>query len=86
MIAKARKGYYDDYKSPLAMPIIQLVIDLQAVGQDALAERAKNGEFDSTKAEADEWAASKEGIETFQSFYPRKEFYTFPGSDNPNVD
>lgn len=57
MEAKARAGYYDDFKSPLAAPIIQLVVDLTAVGEHVLAALAVAGEFDSTKEEADAWYA-----------------------------
>jgi hypothetical protein len=46
MEAKAREGYYGDFTSPLATPIMQLVKDLQAKGARALAERAMDGEFD----------------------------------------
>lgn len=60
MEAKARTGYYDDFKSPIATPMVQLVHDLQAAGKPDLAKRAMNGEFDGTKAEAEEWYA-KEG-------------------------
>jgi hypothetical protein len=56
MEAKARDGFYDDYKSPLATPIVQLVRDLQAQGQHDLAKRAMNGEFDASREEAEDWA------------------------------
>lgn len=46
MERKAREGYYGDFTSPLAMPITQLVRDLQAKGAMKLAEDAMNGEFD----------------------------------------
>lgn len=60
MEEKAREGYYDDFKSPLATPIMQLVTDLRSRNKVDLAERAMNGEFDSTKEEAEEWF-SREG-------------------------
>ena len=60
MEKKAREGYYDDFKSPLATPIIQLVNDLNSVGATSLAKRAMNGAFDASKEEAEEWF-SKEG-------------------------
>jgi len=60
MEKKAREGYYDDFRSPLATPIIQLVNDLRAANCDALAKRAIEGEWDGTKEEGDEWFA-KEG-------------------------
>ena len=57
MESKAREGYYDDYRSPLVTPIVQLVTDLRAAGKHELAKRAMNGEFDGTREEADEWFA-----------------------------
>jgi len=55
MSAKAKAGYYDDFRSPLATPIVQLVVDLTKMGHYDLAERARQGEFDATKEEASEW-------------------------------
>lgn len=55
MAKRAREGYYDDYRSPLATPIMQLVQDLQACGQNELANRAVNGEWDGTREEAEAW-------------------------------
>lgn len=61
MIRKARDGYYDDFKSPIAMPCLQLYSDLQALGLGEMAARAANGEWDATKEESDAWAASPDG-------------------------
>ena len=55
MVERARAGFYDDYESPSATPIANLVRDLQMVGLGDLAKRAVNGEFDSTREEAEEW-------------------------------
>lgn len=78
MITKAVDGFYHDYLSPLAMPELQLVADLRSMARhpstkkDArpllkdLAQRVIDGEFDATKAESDEWAASPEGQATFR--------------------
>lgn len=55
MIKKAREGYYSDYDSPIATPCIQLVIDLTEIEAYDIADRAKEGEFDATKEEADDW-------------------------------
>lgn len=66
MIDKSRAGYYDDFKSPIATPIVQLYHDCLAAGLGDLAMRARNGDFDSTDEEADEWAKSPEGQETFR--------------------
>jgi hypothetical protein len=66
MVTRARDGYYDDYKSTLAAPIVQLVVDLEALGRRNLADRARRGEWDGTAAEADAWAASPEGRAAFK--------------------
>lgn len=71
MIMRARAGYYDDFKSPLAMPERQLVIDLRQAGQTGLLERAMDGEFDSTAAESQAWAASEDGQNTFRELFGR---------------
>lgn len=67
MADKAATGYYDDFLSELTMPMIQLVSDLERVGTTPalqLRKRVIEGEFDSTKEEADAWAASPEGQKT----------------------
>ncbi len=76
MVVRARQAYYDDYRSPLPMPINQLVADCRAAGLNDIAERAINGEFDGTKEESDAWAASEEGQATFRELFgqgPTKE-------------
>jgi hypothetical protein len=72
MIERAREGYYDDYKSPLAMPETQLLIDAREarLGREFYG-RIVDGEFDATKAEAEEWAASPDGQETFRQLLGR---------------
>lgn len=77
MIRQAVEGYYHDYLSPLATPEVQLVADLRALASlpatprdsrpllRAVAQRVIAGDFDATKEEADAWAASPEGQETF---------------------
>jgi hypothetical protein len=71
----AREGYYHDFMSPLDAPCIQLVNDLWQAAENhpemrgrilSLRLRAMDGEFDATKEEADDWAASKEGQEAFK--------------------
>jgi hypothetical protein len=66
MITQAQQGYYHDYLSPLALPISQLVADATRYGLTEIAERAKRGDFDATKAEADAWAASPDGQAAFR--------------------
>lgn len=58
MAAKARDGYYDDYRSPLATPIVQLVLDLNKAKRGDLARRAMAGEWDGTREEAEAWYES----------------------------
>lgn len=67
LIERARAGYYDDFKSNLPNPIMQLVYTLNALGHTALAQRAIDGEFDATPAEAQAWAASPAGRATIAS-------------------
>jgi len=78
MITRAVDGYYHDYLSPLIFPEIQLVSDLKALAKQpatgpkaraalaSLAQRVVDGDFDATKEEADAWASSTEGQETFR--------------------
>ena len=68
MVARARRGEYDDYKSHHPAPIVKLVQDCQLYGLPSIAERAINGEFDGTKEDAEEWASSPEGQEVMQAF------------------
>lgn len=65
MIQKALHGYYDDYKSPLAMPEMQLLQDARAAGMEDIAQMVIDGKFDATKEESDAWAASPDGQATF---------------------
>jgi hypothetical protein len=55
MIEAARSGYYSDYDSPIATPCIQLVKDLEYIGATELAGKAREGEFDATEEESNEW-------------------------------
>lgn len=71
MVSRARDGYYDDFKSPLAMPETQLYNDLRAAGRDDLAQKVTTGEWDSTPEESQEWAESFEGRQTIAELGPR---------------
>lgn len=54
----AERGVFDDYESPMPFPLINLVHRLGEAATPeaaALAERVKDGEFDGTQEEADEW-------------------------------
>lgn len=79
LAARAAKSEWNDYFGKGAMNIHDLVGELDqvrsrlAVAADPLAERidvlidrAMHGDFDATKAEADEWAASDEGKQAFR--------------------
>jgi hypothetical protein len=46
MIEKAISGFYGDFTSPLAFPILELVTDAMALGLTDIADRARDGEFD----------------------------------------
>lgn len=65
MIEDARNGLYDDFESPLPSPTMHLVADLQEAGLHFLAEHAMNGDFDSTKEEAEAWF-EREGKDVFK--------------------
>jgi hypothetical protein len=54
-IALALSGHYDDFKSSIELPMVQLVNDLRANGFNNLADRAIAGEFDSTPEESSAW-------------------------------
>jgi hypothetical protein len=58
---KARAGDFDDYESESATPIVDLVMTLERLGKHKLADRARNGEFDGSKGEAEAWA-KREGF------------------------
>lgn len=71
MVAAARAGYYDDFRSDLAFPLIALVDELRAIGQHPLAERVVAGEFDGTTEESDAWARSPDGQAAFRELTRR---------------
>ena len=85
MVEKARQGYYDDFKSPLAMPQMQLLTDLRAHGRDDLTPAVIDGEWDSTPEESKEWAESFEGRSTMAELGPRLAKDVF-GVDLPEFD
>jgi len=67
---RAETGEFDDYGDMYACPITQLYTELRAAGLHAFAKRVANGEFDATKEESDEWAASPEGQEVLSHLSP----------------
>jgi hypothetical protein len=72
LVARARAGYYDDFKSDVVDPIGTLVSDLNRATRDGyydfrdLMRRAIAGEFDATKEEGDAWVASADGQAAFR--------------------
>ena len=67
MATKAAEGYYDDFLSPLAMPMSALMAELAAAGTEpalALRKRVMNGDFDATEEESEAWADSPAGQAT----------------------
>lgn len=68
MVDRASRGYYHDFMSPLDTPTLMLCEELAKADTPAalaLRRRVVNGDFDSTKEEADDWAKSPEGQEAF---------------------
>ena len=59
MAARARTGYYDGYRSHLATPTAQLVLDLFSVKRNDLARRAMGGEWAGTREECLAWWRSQ---------------------------
>lgn len=68
MIAAARCGRWDDYRSEHPNPAGLLVDELRANNLDHLVDRVLGGDFDATRAEGDAWAASAEGLAAFAEF------------------
>jgi len=71
MAAKALLGGYDDFETTSPTPIIDLVRDLKAADRPDLAQRAIDGEWDSTPEEADEWF-EREGRSLLEEPYRAK--------------
>ena len=49
LIVRAREGYYDDFKSPLATPQVQLAKDITLLAHPGFVDRIIAGEFDATR-------------------------------------
>ncbi len=60
---RARAAEYDDFESGSVTPIGDLVAALRQTGDEDLAKRAMEGEWDGTAEESEAWAASPEGRE-----------------------
>lgn len=61
IISKAKSNQYHDYKSDSATPIFDLVNDCIKAGLSEIAEKAKQGVYNATKEESDEWVKSEDG-------------------------
>jgi hypothetical protein len=82
MADQAATGYYHDFLSPLALPEIALVngLNVEALKLPEsergpildLRDRVINGDFDASEEEADAWASSQEGQDTFRSLIDKK--------------
>ena len=68
--ARAAAGEFTDYADTHACPITELHRLCRQFGLHDLAERVAAGDFDATKAESDEWAASQSGREAFDQLLP----------------
>ena len=78
MADKAATGYYHDFLSPLDLPEIVLVnqLNIEAIRQEAnpdrqraiceLRDRVIHGDFDASAEESEAWAASSEGQDTMR--------------------
>jgi len=60
MIEYARNGFYDDFETPIATPILRLIQDCLENGINEVAQRAKDGEYDASPEESKRWFG-KEG-------------------------
>lgn len=71
LAARARRHEFHDFLSPHAVPQTVLIGELgehrKQVSAAKMVERVKRGEFDASKAEADEWAATPEGQAAMQA-------------------
>jgi hypothetical protein len=66
---EAARGLYDDYESPNAMPLHNLVARLKErmdPKAEALIARVIDGDFDGTEEESEAWARSAEGQGLFR--------------------
>ena len=67
LAAEARAGRFDDFESESLTPIVDLVKSLESAGRQDLADRARNGEWDGTREEAEAWY-QREGDGLLEAF------------------
>lgn len=66
---QAARGLYHDFLSPLPLPTMTLMYDLLNSHSDmagTLLARVRNGEFDASEDEAEEWGRSDEAQALFK--------------------
>lgn len=80
LVRWTRRYHFHDYKSQHSGPKIVLVAKLTAAGFLDLADKARQGEYDQGKADADEWATSPEGRGVFKQF--AKDLKQHPNDDD----
>lgn len=67
---RAASGEFGDYADTHVCPITELHRLCRQYGLNTLAERVADGEFDASKEESDEWAASPSGQSAFAMLSP----------------
>ncbi len=65
ILLRCRKNLYHDFKSPYDFPDMKLLDDLQLHGPRELIPFHRDGKYDATKQESDEWGRSEEGQAAF---------------------
>ncbi len=70
---RARQGYYDDYESPLATPIAELVKDFRFLGYEGMARKAMDGRWDGSTEEGEAWAIRQTDPEILTALHMMKE-------------
>lgn len=65
LATRAATGEFDDYGDVHVCGPTALYQECLNAGFDKFAKRVANGEFDATKEESDEWAASPAGQEAY---------------------
>lgn len=78
---RAETGEFDDYADTYVCPITQLNNELMAAGFTKFAARVRDGEFDATKEESDEWARSPSGQAALKQLSPEMRIAMFGQDD-----
>lgn len=77
IIERAKKDFYNDYFGVPDAPQSRLIFDLRrAKASEEIIENVTNGKYDGTSAEANEWAKSPEGVETFKDLIGKRSLKT----------